>query len=104
MRYVLFMRINSHFPQFISGLQNSVLVMNQSKDALYSGRSDLQLPNLTLIRSKSINSPLIERCPFHCQKTGTNDKLGLSICPLHSEENSLGYEDKCSSSQHIVKR
>ena len=51
MRYVLFMGINKcHFPQFIDGLQNSVLVRNQSKMPLIQEDPGLQLPNLTLIR------------------------------------------------------
>ena len=58
MRYVLFMGINKrHFPQFIDGLQNSVLVRNQSKMPLIQEDPGLQLPNLTLIRL----SPLLRK-------------------------------------------
>ena len=53
MRNVLFMGFTiCHFPQFKGGLQNSVLVRNQSKMPLIQEDPGLQLPKLTLIRSQ----------------------------------------------------
>ena len=50
--YVLFMGINKcPFLQFISGLQNLVLVRNQSKMPFIQEDLGMQLSNLTLIRS-----------------------------------------------------
>ena len=78
--------------KFICGLQNFVSVRKQSnKDALYSGR-----PRSSVTIS-NINKIIIEKdARFTVRQLAQNDKLGLSICPLHSEENSLGYEGMCS--------
>ena len=62
--------------------QNSVLVRNQSKMSLTQEDPGLKLPNLKLIRY----SPILRK--MHISLSDSWHKLGFSICPLHSEENS----------------
>ena len=82
---MLFMGINKcHFPRFIDGSQSSLPFRNLSKMSPIQEDPGLQLPNLTLKDQVHYG----ERCAFHCQTAGINDKLGFSICPFHSEENS----------------